>query len=248
MPTPETSTTPIVCPLFPWYSRLNHRFAGLGALFLVFGLWFFVDGQWRWPAENAQVGQREAFIKEVEAAKAAGSLEAWIEQAKTKGLPVPASLDRTASNVADVLWAVTAAKQNWPEKPKLHTGEELAQQIHLALFMFAALIVLAIYLVLIRNRKLVGNADHLVLPNGSRVTYSDVFRIDKRKWDRQGLAYLFYRDGSSEKKAAIDDLQYDGAGKVLDQLLAVFHGELIEKIPEGDGTTDAREGKSDSAS
>jgi hypothetical protein len=30
----------------------------------------------------------------------------------------------------------------------------------------------------------------------------------------------------------IDDLKFDGAGKVLERLLAQFSGELIEKLPD----------------
>ncbi|MDB6120958.1 MAG: hypothetical protein JWO08_4739, partial [Verrucomicrobiaceae bacterium] len=55
---------------------------------------------------------------------------------------------------------------------------------------------------------------------------------DKRKWAVNGLAFVHYREGGegSEKKVKIDDLMFDGAGRVLDRLLASFKGELIEKV------------------
>ena len=242
-----SSSAPIVCPLFPWYSRLNHRFSGLGAMLLIFGAWFYIDGTVRWPKENLQVTEREAFIKQVEAAKAAGSLDSWLAQAKTTGLNPSASLDKNASNLGDILWATQAAQKGWPEKPKRHTEEELTQQVQLAKFMFVALAVLLIYVFMVRNRQLVGNADHLITPDGKRIDFSAAFKIDKRKWDKQGLAYVFYRDGTAERKAAIDDLQYDGAGKVLERLLANFHGELIETLPETDEETPADEGSEGAA-
>ena len=224
------STEPIVCPLFPWYSRLNHRFSGLSAMFLIFGLWFYIDGTWRWPKENIQAEARETFLKEVDTAKANGTIDAWLTKAKAEGLQVPPSLDIKASNAADVLWAMHSAKRGWPEKPKRHTEEELAQQAQLALFMFAALAALLLYVFLVRHRRLIGHDDHFITPSGKRVNFADAFRLDTRKWDKQGLAYVTYRDGSTERCAIIDDLQYDGAGKVLERLKAHFHGELIEKV------------------
>lgn len=242
------STDTIVCPLFPWYSRLNYRFSGLAAMLLVFGLWFFIDGTWRYRTENTQVAQRDAYMKQVEVAKDAGALDAWIEQQKSEGLKVSTTLDTKASNIADILWASHAAQRGWPEKPKLHSEEEIAEQLHLANGMFIGLTALLIYVFLLRNRQLVGHADHLITPNGKRMAYADAFRIDKRKWDKQGLAYVFYREGAAERKAVIDDLQYEGAGRVLEQLLAGFHGELIEKLPDEEAESEVSESSSDTSS
>jgi hypothetical protein len=73
-----------------------------------------------------------------------------------------------------------------------------------------------------------------VTPGGLKVAFADVFRVDKRKWDKQGLAYAWYKTGgeSREKKAVIDDLMYGGADQVLTRLLGRFNGELIEKVAE----------------
>jgi len=55
--------------------------------------------------------------------------------------------------------------------------------------------------------------------------------VDKRLWDNKGLAYVWHRPaGGGEQKVVIDDLKYEGAVRVLDELLACFKGELIEKV------------------
>ena len=72
----------------------------------------------------------------------------------------------------------------------------------------------------------------MIMPNGAEVRFADVFRVDKRKWDNKGLAYVYHRSGGAGKRAVVDDLKYDGAGRVLDRLLAQFNGELIEKVQD----------------
>jgi hypothetical protein len=86
-----------------------------------------------------------------------------------------------------------------------------------------------------RSKVLLGEDDHWVSPEGLKIPYASVFRVDKRKWDNKGLAYAWYRSGSVEKRAVIDDLKFGGADKVLDRILSRFSGELIEKISEPEG-------------
>lgn len=95
-------------------------------------------------------------------------------------------------------------------------------------------LIVGVLLLLNRNKTLQGGEDHFITPEGRRVAFDEVFRIDKRKWDNKGLAYAWYREGGSgpERKAVIDDLKFDGAGRILDRLLASFSGELIEKVAD----------------
>jgi hypothetical protein len=93
-----------------------------------------------------------------------------------------------------------------------------------------------------RRKVLVGEIDHWITPEGQKVPFAEVFRVDKRKWDRQGLAYAWYQSaGGRPRKAVIDDLKYDGAEKILRRLLENFRGELIEKVPEDEAADDAKE-------
>ena len=83
-----------------------------------------------------------------------------------------------------------------------------------------------------RGKKLTGYPDRMVMPNGVEVRYDEAFRVDKRKWDQKGLAYVDYRREGREARVVVDDLKYDRAVRVLDRLLARFQGELIEKVAE----------------
>jgi hypothetical protein len=223
-------TDRIECVITPWYLK---RIAILSAMFALMGTWFYKDGAYTWPEENSMAAAREAYSKDVldsyDAAVKDGSLAAWTEAAKARdvkftadGLPTP--------------WAGIAAANGWPEKPKSRTPTEINQQFWWSGAMGILLLGTLVHWLLNRNKKLIGEADHLITPEGQRVNHADAYRIDKRNWDVKALAYVHYKPGGqgSSKKAVIDDLKYHEAGRVLDQLLANFHGEIIEKAAEVD--------------
>lgn len=226
----QPSATPIVCPVTKWYYG---RMLKLGAMFFVFGAWFYKDGAWSWPKENGIAAERERYAKEVsepfEKARDSGALAVWQAEAKAKGITLNAEGE-------PLTWAGYAATHNWPEKPKKRPELEIQQQFYWSGGMFVGVLIVAALALWNRNKKLIGYPDHLVLPNGGKIMHADAFRIDKRPWDVKGFAYVHYREGGkgAAKKGVIDDLKYAGATKVLDQLLSGFHGELIEKEQEPD--------------
>lgn len=238
------ATAPIVCPVTKWYFG---RLLKLGAMFLVFGAWFYKDGAWSWPKENRIAAERERYAKEVtepfEAARKAGTLAAWQAEAKARGTHLNGQGE-------PLTWAGYAAKHGWPEKPKKRPELELQQQFYWSGGMFAGVLVVGLVALLNRRKKLIGHADHFVLPNGTVVKHADAFKIDKRPWDLKGLAYVHYRAGGTgpARKAVIDDLKFAGAARVLEQLLASFHGELIEKAEEPEEPVPSDESKGNAGS
>lgn len=225
---PDTSAPQgtIICTVTPWYHK---RMGRMGLLLAFFALWFFKDGKWTWPEERRQAEVLTDFRRlrdDYDKAKTEGRLEAWTAEAKTKGYPLneEGMLIKTAAY---------AAQHDWPEDPKLRTPQEIEQQFYYAAGAgIAALLVLGFWM-LNRGRKLIGEADHFITPEGVRVAFSEVFRVDKRKWDNKGLAYVSYKTASGgEKTAVIDDLKFEGAEHVLARVVSHFSGELIEKLDE----------------
>ncbi len=223
---------PVVCPVTRWYYK---RMAILGGMLLVFALWFYKDGKWTWPAEREKAEKYEWFQKEViggyDEAQKAGTLAAWIAEKKAAGFPL--------TEVGEPMkWVAFAAAQGWPEKPpKKRTDKEIEAQFHWAAGMGLAALLVGVHVLMNRRKVLKGFADHFITPEGRRVNHADAFRIDKRPWEVKGLAYVHYRPGGAAgsgggSRAVIDDLKYDGAARVLEQLLVNFKGELIEKVPD----------------
>ena len=226
---PVQASEPILCRITHWYYR---RMGMLAGLFLIFGLMFLYDGVWGYPKVVDIAQKKERFMKEFlpsfEAAKKDGSMEQWLAKAKADGMPTGVDGDSPR-------WKTYAAQHNWEEDPKLYSDREIAEQFHYAYGCFAAAVIAGIVILLNRGKVLRGEADHWVTPEGVQIRYTDVFRVDKRKWEHKGLAYAWYRvQGGAEKRAVIDDLKYGGADKILERLLSRFSGELIEKISESE--------------
>jgi len=226
-PSPVQPSEPILCLITRWYYR---RMGMLAGLCLIFGIVFLYDGLWGYPKVVAIAQKMESFTKEFlpsfEDAKKSGRMPEWIEDAKAKGLP-------TGVDGEPPRWKSYAAQNGWPEEPKHYSDDEIAEQFYFAYACFAGALFAGILILLNRGKVLRGEADHWVTPEGVQIRYTDVFRVDKRKWEHKGLAYAWYRtQGGAEKRAVFDDLKYGGADKVLERLLACFSGELIEKVSE----------------
>lgn len=225
---PADPTASIVCRVTPWYFK---RRAMMAAMFAFFGAYFLYDGSVGYPKQVEIAKKKEwfngEFLATFDAAKKAGSLEQWIVEQKAKGMP-------TGTDGEPPKWVTYAAANGWPEDPHHYTEREIAEQFYFGYGCLAAALAVGVIVLLRKNTVLRGEADHFVTPDGVKVPFSEVFRVDKRKWDKQGLAYAWHKPGGQgrEKKAVIDDLMYGGADKVLERILSRFNGELIEKVTD----------------
>jgi hypothetical protein len=231
----STSAKPgvIVCPVSPWFYR---RMGLLSLLLVGMGLYFIYDGRFGYPSSNtaaeAKMRYENVVLKEYDAAvlQSPEAAQAWVAEARKKGWIIKPELDQPR-------WSDYAAPHGWAENPTLYTPAQIREQYYWGGAMILAAACVGIGVLLNHNKQFIGHADHMIMPNGKTVHFKDVYKVDKRKWDIKALAYAYYREGGegaagSGHRAVIDDLKYDGAGQVLDRLLAQFKGELIEKIPE----------------
>ncbi len=141
----------------------------------------------------------------------------------------PQYQELSVKNSDNKAWLEKARDNDWPESPKEKDWDyKLKEQFIWGIG--TGLIGLALLAAYLRNKGRVLRADgeSLTTPEGCRIPFASVTRIDKRKWDNKALAYLWWTDGDTSKKAVIDDLVFDGAGKVLDRLMGQFKGELID--------------------
>ncbi len=217
-PTPEVASEVIVCRVTPWYFRRM----GITLVFLLgFGLYFFYDGKYGYPKDNEAAHAKEWFentyLKSFEDAKAANRLDEWIAKAKSQGMPA-------GENGEPPKWATFAAQKGWAEETKHYSEADIAQQFEWGWALILGDVIVAILVLLNKNKTFVGYPDHMIMPNGREVRYADVFKVDKRKWDNKGLAYIYDRRNGQEGRVTVDDLKYEGAHRVLSRLLASFTG------------------------
>ena len=81
--------------------------------------------------------------------------------------------------------------------------------------------------------RLSGRTLHV--PGHPPVTFDQITRIDKRLWDRKGIAYLDYEGGG--KRIKLDDFVYDR--KPTDQIFERIENELAPEPDSQPGATEA---------
>jgi hypothetical protein len=222
----QKSGYPILCHVTPWYFR---RMGMMAAMLAGFGLYFLYDGQVGYPQANRiadkQVWFEEVVLKSFDEARVAGKLDVWVENARNQGWP-------TGRDGEPPRWISYAAQQGWPEKPHRYTPKEIHEQFWWGGASLLGALAVGVMILMNRSKVLRGDADGFLSPEGIAVKYGDVFRVDKRPWDTKGLAYVWYRSGGqgAERRAVIDDLKYEGAVRVLNDLMASFRGEFLEKV------------------
>jgi hypothetical protein len=218
----STEAEPIICRATPWYHKRR-----IAMLLLVFGFMiaFIYDWLVRYPRE------REA-------------------QAAFRQCNVEQGLDINSEKGTDAYTAM-AKEKGWPEKPDQHKNYDYAikweQPAMAGLTGVAGFIMLFFYIRTVRG-ALTADAVSFSTADGQHVPFASAFRIDRRKWDHKGLAYVFYKnDKGEEKRAVIDDLIFGGAVKVLDRLQENFKGEIVDlekstdELPAVDGKPPAEE-------
>lgn len=191
---------PIVCRSTPWYHK---RRILMLALVWIFCAFFIYDWQIRYPKYRDAMAAKEALQKEK--GDTAGE-EAYFALAKEKDWPE--KLDHNSKYYADAI-----------------AGEQPISAL------ICGLIGLAMLYFYIRTSRgtLTADGESFTTHWGKRVPFASAFRIDRRKWDHKGLAYVFYKDeAGKEQRAVIDDLIFGGANKVLERLQANFKGEVID--------------------
>jgi len=206
----NSETERIVCRVTPWYHKRR-----IAMLLMVFGFMiaFIYDWQIRYP-------------RHLEAQTALKDLKA--EHGPDKGMEI---------------YQARATEKGWPDKPDEAKNYAYAikwEQPGFALLTgVAGALMLYFYIRTVRG-ALTADATSFSTPDGQHVPFASAFRIDRRKWDHKGLAYVYYKDAKGrEKRAVIDDLIFGGAAKVLERLEANFKGEVIDlekkEAPAADG-------------
>jgi len=159
------------------------------ALFLCVALWFVYDGLIGWPKKNEIVKSYLQFEEE-------GRSRDWRKHAKDQG------------------WSIKAPGETYSEEDIYTEGDIRGQ------FIWAAVCaaVGAVFLFkLQKERRSVLRADDeaFYLEDGTRLEYEKITSLDIKKWSSKGLAYVRYEVDGNKKKLTVDDLKFEGAGKVL---------------------------------
>ena len=199
---PQPTEDIITCRVTLWYYR---RMSLMALLLLAVGLYFLYDGKWGYPKENAMAVKKKEFEtvqRDYDEAKTKGdvALKTWMAKAKEEGWV------RDLESVPR--WDAYAAEHNWPSNPETHSEDAIAQQFQFGYTLLFGTLICGGLMLLNCRKVLTGHADHMTMPDGKRIAYGEVFKVDKRKWDDKALAYVHYRTSADGQtlRATLDDL------------------------------------------
>ena len=150
--------------------------------------------------------------------------------------------EKGGQNGVNKLWEDYTSERGWPSKTEEHPhdagdiqGQFIATAVALALIAFSLFI-----LIRTLRRTIEADGEALYSQDGRRVLYSDMTRVDKRKWDTKGIALVYYQDedGGEEKKVKIDGMVYGQfkeengapAERLFSRVMENFKGEVLEYV------------------
>lgn len=89
------------------------------------------------------------------------------------------------------------------------------------------------------RRSISADAEAVTTQQGKRIPYPDLKKLDLRKWETKGLAFIDYEGASGKGRIRIDGLTYGGfkkeedepAERLMRHIRARFSGEVLEYAP-----------------
>jgi hypothetical protein len=88
-------------------------------------------------------------------------------------------------------------------------------------FLVGAAVLLAVYFLAVKDKKLVADDHELVMSAQKRIPYDSIEKIDKTYFEKKGFFTVTYKDpNDNEVNLKISDRTYDNLGPVLDHLVA----------------------------
>lgn len=88
-------------------------------------------------------------------------------------------------------------------------------------FFIAVAVLLGVYSLAIRNKKLIADENELVISSKEKISYDSIQKIDKTKFGSKGFFLITYKNkDGSEVNRKLSDRTYDNLAAILDKLVA----------------------------
>ncbi len=262
---------PIICRPTPWFLW---RATAILLMFLVFSVLFYIDGSTGYRHKNEVFYLHKTFKSAAEqfaelnknqslspeewrqfAAKQTVALpsDPYLLPAGTpKSMPWPELLldyERMKPLQWQKLWLDYSATRGFPsEAPEHPFDRRKIQEQWIVMWICATLATTTLFfLARTSRRRITADAESLTSPQGKRIPFADIHRLDLRKWDTKGIAHLDYNGPTGKGRLRLDGLTYGGfrkadgqpAERLMQRIRAHFSGELLEYtvVPADEETT-----------
>ena len=155
--------------------------------------------------------------------------------------------------IIDLWKEYTADKDGWAADLKeddYKTESTVNTQLYLAIVCGVLTLIALYFFIRTKGRSMRVDEEAYYAPGGKKVLFSEMKRIDKRKWDTKGLATIYFDQNGSEEKVKVDGMVYgqfkeeDGAPAeaLFQKIMKNFSGELIDLAVEDDEDEEVEEG------
>ncbi len=275
-----TDEAPIICRPTKWFLW---RAVAMLLMFGVFFVLFMKDWRVGYPKKNVVYYTYQTFEEAKKSFEGKSAAE-WTAFAAAQKIPYPdepgilpagvavdspwpaelqdyegyrKAYEAERDQTAPPMWLDYSNAQGWNSKPpeKGYDAGKIQEQLYYGIGAGVLTLIALFYLMRTRVRSMQADDEAYHAPGGERIPYDRIRRIDKRKWESKGLAYLYYEtEGGSEKKTKVDGMVYgqfkeeDGAPaeRLFQRVLRNFSGELIELEALPEGESEAVEGPAES--
>lgn len=260
---------PIVCKATKWFKS---RAALMFLVFLGVGVWFYVDGNTGYRKKNEvfylnqNFERAESLFKERTSGDQPLDAEGWqgfvseqqfvFPDDADKVLPRDFDVDQSwpeelanyeqiteSQNVVDA-WEAYTARVGIGSKPgeKPYSVGDIEEQFWMAGLCAALAALVVFFFFRTTRREMVAGESTFSVPGKREAPYSAITKLDKRKWENKGLAFIYYDQDGEEIKGRIDGFCYGGLkkdeGELAEKYLAVVEsrmsGEIIEYVEDED--------------
>ncbi|MCG8450281.1 MAG: hypothetical protein MI725_11990 [Pirellulales bacterium] len=214
------------------------RLSAVATVCMGFALWALYDGAHAWPNQRKQALKyqelkQEERLREWPLVVAENGWNFFDNEEPVKAyleLKEQGHLDEFPQLVVEQGWKVY--KPN-PETPR--TESEIAVQFYMVGLAGGAGLLVLIHVLRCIGRWIEMDDAGLSSSRGHRIEFDQITKIDKKKWDKKGIAKLLYQDDGREKKFTLDDFIYERptTDEILRQVEErVGHDKIVNGKPE----------------
>lgn len=253
----------IICKPTPWFL---FRAAIMLLMFAVFSFLFYQDGLIGYRRKNASFFLRAAFSEagdQLATMSKGGTISPteWRAFAEKQTVKLPEDASTLPPEVQPgmkwpepLLDSVSLREKQWqqlwrdysaawpawsmdaepPHEP--YNAQKIREQWIVFGICLALSVVAAFFLIRTLLRSIAVDSEALHHFGGKRIPFDQLTRLDLRKWDTKGLAFVDYQGSAGSGRLRIDGLTYGGFKKeqgepaeaLMTRLRSRFSGELIE--------------------
>lgn len=165
--------------------------------------WFLYDGYVTWPNEAV----RHAEFVEIEAA--------LVESGKIEAVPHKAH-GAEVNAYLRIEWERHAREAGYkPDMPKERTDASIREQRMIGWVMMTGSVFFGLWV--LWNHKLCVRAEGEIVigTSGQRVELDSIVKIDRKKWEKKGIAYAIYEVDGKQKRLCLDEHKFKGCEAII---------------------------------